>query len=248
MNKDKCFKLVLMISSAFLLFFSACNLEAAQSQLTSESKEQVLISHVKMSIENAEKDISQLNEEILSLEGLSSSMVRHFLNNICSLKGANYLEIGCWKGSTLVSAAYKNEENLSAVVGIDNWSQFDGPKDDFLRNVNSYIKAIPLRFYEADCFSIDKSQIFQSPVNIYFYDGNHSFEDQKSAFTFYNSVFDDVFIAIVDDWNWEQVRNGTFAAFQDLGYKILYEQPFFTARNLDTSSWWNGFYIAVIKK
>ena len=68
-----------------------------------------LIEHVKQSIQNAELGISQLNSKILNLEGMSSDKVRHFLNNICSLEHGNYLEIGVWKGSTFISALYKNK-------------------------------------------------------------------------------------------------------------------------------------------
>ena len=53
---------------------------------------------------------------------------------------------------------------------------------------------------------------------------------------------------IVDDWNWDFVQQGTRDAFNELGYKILFEQSFLTGFNGDTETWWNGLYIVVIQK
>jgi hypothetical protein len=247
MSKISYFTSVLLAGVA-LTFLRFGHLEAKASTQAFSPREKALISHVTTSIEKAEKGISKLDEHVLHIEGMSSPIIRRFLNNLCALKSARYLEIGCWKGSTLIAATYKNEATLADVVAIDNWSESNGPKNEFLWNVNSYIHTAALRFYEVNSFSIDKDRIFHQPVNIYFYDGDHSFAAQKAAFTFYDSVLDDVFITCVDDWNWESVRNGTFAAFNELGYEVLYERTFYTPANQDTNSWWNGFYIAVIKK
>lgn len=211
-------------------------------------KEKRLIQHVQKSIENAEKGISQLTQEVLALDGMSSSLVRHFLNNIGSLYGASYLEIGSWKGSTLISALFGNRQGMKEAIAIDNWSQFDAPRSLFWENVDSLLGERTFKFYETNCFTLDKNGVFFTPINIYFYDGDHGEESQKRAFTYFNPVFDDVFIAIVDDWNWDYVRRGTEAAFQELKYEILFEKSLFSKQNGDVSSWWNGLYVAVIKK
>lgn len=247
LSSSRYFSVTLIVTILFL-FSNLEQLSAILNQPNTESKEQILISHVKKSIENAQNNISKLDENVLNLEGMSSPLVRHFLNNICSLHEAVYLEVGSWKGATLVSALYKNEESLADVVTIDNWSLFGGSKAEFLRTVETYVPTAPIRIYEEDCFLIDPSKIIRQPINIYFYDGGHSYAEQRKAFIHYHSVLDSVFIAIVDDWNWREVRSGTFKAFQDLSYEVLYEQQFFTNYNGDTNSWWNGLYIAVVKK
>jgi hypothetical protein len=75
------------------------------------------------------------------------------------------LEIGCWRGSTLIAALYGNESSIRHAVGIDNWSQFKGPKREFLANVQQFLPASPLHFFEQDCFTIDKQTSFPTPVN-----------------------------------------------------------------------------------
>lgn len=204
-----------------------------------------LIDHVQNSIENAELGISNLNEDILAIHGMSSNKVRHFLNNLCSLADAHYLEIGVWQGSTFVSALYGN--NLSSAIAIDNWSEFSGPKNIFLNNLAHFLSSSSYRFYEADSFNFDLANI-SNKINIYFYDGGHSKEQQKKAFTYYNSIFEDTFIAIVDDYNCDKVQLGTQEAFQELGYTILFEKVLPAAYNGDTENWWNGLYVAVIAK
>ncbi len=206
-----------------------------------------LIQHVKDSINNAELGISKISSEILDLDGMSGNKVRHFLNNICSLPNGKYLEIGVWQGSTFVSALYNN--NLSEAIAIDNWSEFQGPKELFKNNLSRFLPSTFYSFYECDCFNFDLKNI-KNKINIYFYDGGHTQEDQRLAFTYYNEIFEDTFIAIVDDYNWKQVQDGTQKAFKELGYKVLFQQYLPTDSQIvgDSASWWNGIYVAVVSK
>lgn len=231
-------KLKLFFLMSLFLSFNLLNSVATKHQL-------FLIGHVVESIKNAQLGISRLNSEILSLEGMSSNKVRHFLNNICSMEDGRYLEIGVWKGSTFISALYQN--NLLDATAIDNWALFSGPKDVFQRNLSSFLPLNSYTFYENDCFNFDLKNI-KNKVNIYFYDGGHTQEDQRLAFTYYNDIFEESFIAIVDDYNWQDVQDGTQKAFKELGYKILFEQFLPSRWNGDIEGWWNGIYVAVISK
>lgn len=211
------------------------------------AKEERLVAHVKECLEKAEQGISGLDEAVFGLEGMSSRNIRCFLNNIASLPGICYLEVGCWKGSTLISAMNNNEDKGSDFIAIDNWSQFDGPRQEFLHNISTHLKSLDcLRFYETDCFGVDK-MVFKNPVNAYFYDGDHSTECQEMAFTYFDDVFDDVFVAVVDDWNWLAPQMGTEQAITKLGYEVLFERQIFV-NPIDVSTWGNGVYIAVLKK
>ena len=89
---------------------------------------------------------------------MSSSKVRHLINNLCSLNGTRYLEIGSYKGSTLIAAAKGNENALARLSAVDDFSQFGGPREEFWDNVEANIAA-ELRhssrflFIEEDAFS-----------------------------------------------------------------------------------------------
>ncbi len=210
-------------------------------------REVTLINHVKNSINLAKDEQSKLTAEILRLSGMSSTKNRCLLNNLLALPNSSYLEIGCWQGSTFISALYGNQEHIVSAIGIDNWSEFGGPRMQFEENCRTYLSS-GYQAYSLDCFSIDPTSIIKTPVNIYFYDGAHTAEAQRQAFTHYDSVLDSAFIAIVDDWNHGHARAGTFSAFSSLNYTVLYEAYLPARFNGDREEWWHGLYVAVIRK
>jgi predicted O-methyltransferase YrrM len=63
---------------------------------------------------------SKIGEHERELFGMSSPRLKALLNNLCSKEGTNYLELGTYKGSTLISAAYGNLK--SKLVGVENYS------------------------------------------------------------------------------------------------------------------------------
>jgi len=237
----------------FLLFiigcgsFSAVFSEAKINQSRLSGFEDLLVQHVMKCIENAERGISSLSQEALAVEGMSSHKVRHLLNNLCAFPEINYLEIGVWQGSTWIASLYNNSSTINAAVAIDNWSEFGGPKEEFLKNCNTFLKSSSYKIIENDCFQLDLSE-FTFPINLYFYDGNHTELSQEKAFTYYDPIFDDLLIAVVDDWNFAGVSEGTRRAFSSLNYEILFEVilPSFCINDKD--NWWNGLYVSVIRK
>lgn len=220
---------------------------ASEIPFLSEHEEK-LISHVKTSISLSNQGISKLPPEALQVVGMSSPKVRHFLNNLCSLPSAGYLEIGTWKGSTWIAGLYENFPSMSFAIAVDDWSEFEGSYEAFQRNCQQFLAGYNYRMYQQDAFKVDLNSNFPAPVNIYFYDGRHGALDQEMAFTYYNDVLDDVFVAVVDDWNWVEVKNGTYSAFQKLNYEILFQEELPARDNGDIENWWNGLYVAVIRK
>lgn len=209
-------------------------------------KTKFLINHVEDSIKRAEIGYSKLTQKILDLDGMSSDRVRHLLNNLCEMKGASYLEIGVWKGSTFVSSLYKNA--LIQAISIDNFSEFGGPKKDFFINCSRYLKNQKFHFYDIDCFMVNLEKTFSHPINVYFYDGNHSVESHEQSLTYFEKIFDESFILIIDDWNSPSVQLGTTKGLKTLNYTLEYEISLPSKFNGDKELWWNGIYIAVLQK
>lgn len=199
--------------------------------------------HVKTAFENADKGISKITYGILNMEGMTGKKTRHFYNNLLNKDDARYLEIGTWKGSSVCSAMCGNE---AKVVCIDNWSQFDGPKNEFLTNFNTYKGKNDASFIEEDCYKVDVSQL--PKFNIYMYDGDHGKDCHYKALVHYYNCLDDMFVFIVDDWNWEHVRDGTYDSFKQLNVYVLYEREIYTPGNCTHETWWNGIYVAILKK
>ena len=95
--------------------------------------------------------------------------------------------------------------NKSLVVCIDNWSEFGGPKSEFLINFEKFKGENEAKFIENDCYKVDVSVL--PKFNIYMYDGNHSNESHYKALLHYYNCLDDMFIFIVDDWILKDVRD-----------------------------------------
>ena len=196
---------------------------------------------IKKSIENSENSISKLDNEILKISGWSSNKVRHLLNNLCSLENINYLEIGLLLGSTFISALYKN--NFKSAIGIDLQIH-----KEFYDNRNKFLSEYEnIKIIENNCFSLDLNFI-ENKIDIFLYDGDHSEIDQERAFSYYDKILNNKFIAIVDDWNDIPSQIGTKKAFEKLNYKVIYERELFSDGNCDINKWWNGIYVGLIEK
>lgn len=201
------------------------------------------IEHINNSIALAEKLQSKIDSSIKNYPGMSSIKIRHFLNNLLEFENSRYLEIGVNKGSTFISAIYKNSPDYTCA--IDNWSEFGDHENEFLQNCKNY-NIILSNFFNEDSFKLDIKKI-KSPINIYLYDGNHDKESQFKALTYYYDVLDNEFIFMVDDYRNAHVVEGTQNAIKDLNLKKIFETELKSTNN-DFNSWWNGFYISILKK
>ena len=207
--------------------------------------------HIEAAFERAEKGDSKITDRILNMEGMSGRKTRHFYNNLLDKSDARYLEIGTWKGSSTCSAMCGNN---ATVVCIDNWSEFGGPKDEFLSNFNAYKGLNNARFIEQDCYKVDITQL--PKFNMYMFDGNNTKDSHYKALVHYYNCLDDMFVFIVDDWNWKDVRDGTYDSFKQLQLTVLYEREIKTTDD-DThptwgsekqQQWHNGIYVAILQK
>jgi hypothetical protein len=217
--------------------------------------------HLLNCIDKAERFKSKLIDEIFRLEGMTGINTKHFYNNVLELENTRYLEIGCYKGSSTCSAMYQNSANITC---IDSWHDFKlnelhngvdktQPINEFVTNITKYRGENVLTFHNEDCFEIDVNKL--GKFNVYLYDGEHSYDSQYKALTYYINNMDDTFIFLVDDWNWDSVRNGTFDAIRDLNLKIMWSKEIrLTDNNKHTppeiahATWWNGIYICVLQK
>lgn len=220
---------------------------SSNSELSEE-----FIKRIDDSFRYANNKESKINDNILDIEGMSGVKSRHFFNNICSYDDTRYLEIGSFHGSTFSSALYNN--NIKA-VSIDNWSEFGDqrPKEHFLKNLEKYKGSSDVNFIEKDCWDVDINEL--PNFNVYFYDGHHSEESQFKALDLYRDCLDDQFILIVDDWNWENVRKGTYRGITKNNMKIIYQYELYTndknehsTLSFKYSMWHNGIVALVIQK
>jgi hypothetical protein len=178
------------------------------------------------------------------LYGMTSAKVKTLLNRLVSKLPADeaYLEIGCWQGASVLSAL---NGNLSATAyACDMFSEFTGPdpRTKFFDNKKKYAGMIPdFTFFEMDCFALCKlPKPFLKPIGVYFYDGNHSEESQLMALTEYRRFLAKRVVFLVDDWNWDKVRAGTWKAISIVRPKSIWFRELPSAGNKDQNNFWNG--------
>lgn len=208
------------------------------------------ISFIDEAVRMADNNESKCTQDILQLDGMSGNKTRHLYNNLCAWKKPDgsplrYLEIGCFKGSSTVSALYKN--NCLSTV-IDNWSQFGGQRHVFEDNLEKYIDdwKTNVQIIEEDCFNMSIHPE-NGPFDIYMYDGDHDHESHEKAITAMWDYLADTCIIIVDDWaRWDFVRTGTLAGLSKVKHELLHkvERP----GEDDKNGYWNGFALFLIKK
>jgi len=215
-----------------------------------------LVKHVIKSFNMANTWHSKLSEEAFKLEGMSGIKTRIFYNELCSLefpdRPTQYLEVGTWKGSTICASLQFNM-NCHGTV-IENWALFGGPKTEFEENVTKFGFADRLTIFEEDVFSFDTSKI-ENKIDIYLYDGDHDEIQQYKGITHMWPALADEAIIIVDDWNADQVRKGTFDGLRDVGaniiekFEIMYSNNnTHTPMHIAQNEFWNGIGVFVISK
>jgi SAM-dependent methyltransferase len=207
------------------------------------------IRHITRAIAMAEAGLSGLTGEALSVEGMCGTITRHFYNNLCDFKGCRILEIGNFKGASTVAAAFEND---ASVTCIDNFSHFRGARDVFETNIRRFHLEDSVRLIEQDCFEIDAGAL--GSFDVYLYDGVHKRESHYMAIERFAASLAPLAVVIVDDWNWERVRDGTNRALRDLDIPVLYrkeiilpEEDVKGMRNHNgRHSWWNGSCIMLL--
>ena len=183
---------------------------------------------------------------------MSGRKFRLFLNGLVkTVEDARYLETGVFQGATFCSAIRNNRVDATA---IDNWSEYGGPANAFYRHLAEYWdRSSSVTVLNQDFRRVDYAHI--GTFNIHLFDGPHQYQDQYDGARIVHDALDEVAIFIVDDWNWEQVRRGTYRGLADAGVRVDYSievrttlDDSFPPVHSTRSDWHNGVFMGVIVK
>ena len=207
------------------------------------------------------KDLSK-NEfnvtKILSeIDNMSSIAVGFIINQIAKKldKDDVYLNIGIYRGFSLLAGILDAE---CKVYGVDNFSHeyLRGdksliPRDDISENIaskkyffsyfNKYKDDKKHKFFEIDYKKFFHN--FNEYINFYYYDADHSYENQLENLLIANEFLKKNAIILVDDYNEEQVERATldFIARNSTKFKIIKE--FKTANRFIHPTYANGIIL-----
>src|SRR5262245_8642924 len=190
----------------------------------------------------AVRGASLLSPEVLAIEGLSDAKMRRLLNNLGG-RLRTYLEVGCYHGSTLVAAAHRNPRLWA--LGVDNFSESfpgyngrGGPREQLADNLSRF--APHARFVEVDFRDLDPESL--PALDCFFYDGAHDRASQRDAVTHFAPRLGPGALLLVDDWNGEDVRHGTYDGLHEISDRF---RVVCSAALCDT---WNNVGVFVLRR
>ena len=217
-----------------------------------------LVQRVINAIDAAVDDNSNFNPVGYDVKGLSSTKVRHFLNNLCNHPGTIYVDAGCYMGSTLFAALMGNVDVKA--YAIDDFSdevvkpkrkdlhgEFDveNPVDEFVKNAETW--------FNTDCsvgFSIKPiTEVVFNPQykpQVIFYDASNHEPDMIANLEHIHEQADSSYILVVDDANFEGVVSATDKFLEDK--LVAFKRLISTEIPEDVNDWWNGVYVVVVEK
>lgn len=188
----------------------------------------------------------------IGIDGLSSRRVQNLLTHIGDIS-SKYLEVGSYIGASGASVLRSN--SVEEATFVDHWKDQVQPangetlpsnnKQQFIENIKKYKNERPLKVFDCDMLSVDKSEV--KGIDFFFYDGAHDFQSTSDAIRYYASSLADEAIIMIDDANWDGVVDGAEDGIQKAGLEILFKKIWLNSQE-SKEQWWNGFFIAVVKK
>jgi len=189
------------------------------------------------------------NENIINIEKLKElckiPRMSTFANGVIINKFVNdmpedqaYVNVGVWQGFSFLAGLINN--NNKKCIGIDNFSEFGGPRTEFLRRFN-VLKSEIHSFYDMDYKFFFKKKC-HDPIGVYFYDGAHDYNNQMTGLKIAEPFFAENAIILIDDTNWSEPYNATLDFINER--KDLYEIIFDVKTAFPGHpTFWNGLMI-----
>jgi predicted O-methyltransferase YrrM len=155
--------------------------------------------------------------------------------------GESYLEVGSFKGLSLVGAMLGNQR--ARFHAIENFLEFNldaqATRVELLANLDRWVGRDRLELLEGDCFRLlRRDGLLRVPVGVYFYDGAHGRLPHYLALGTAERWLADRALVVIDDASWPMVASQTdryLAAHP--GYELLFD---LAAERQDDPRWWNG--------
>lgn len=125
----------------------------------------------------------------------------------CLDPGESYVEVGTFRGTSLIAAMRENEGKQ--FVAIDSWAMEGASRAELEANLARFGLAVPT-LIEGDAFELLRGDALAGTiVGVYYYDAAHGYEQQLEALQLIEPYLADRALLIVDDSDWERVRRAT---------------------------------------
>jgi predicted O-methyltransferase YrrM len=186
-----------------------------------------------------------------TVEGITSDKMKQLLNGIGKIS-TGYLEVGVLNGGTFCATIKNN--NLKAYA-VDHWQEqtksangkvdLESSKEKFIENAKKYKGNNTLKVFNSHFLQVDKTDV--GNIDFFFYDADHSEEANYQAVMYFADKLVDEAVLIFDDANFDGVVSGAKRGIADAGLEVMYDKILLNDLE-DPDMWWNGFYLAIVKK
>jgi Methyltransferase domain len=174
---------------------------------------------------------------LLDVPRMSTMAIGAILNRgVASMPaGHAFVNAGVWHGYTLLAAMAGNPD--AVCVGIDDFSEFGGPRDEFGARFEA-ARSPRHTFYEMD-YRDYLADVHDGPIGMYLYDGEDSYEGEFEALRAAEPYFAEGCILMADDTNRSPRRQAMldFAEQSPHDYSVLLDVRTGANRH---PTFWNG--------
>ena len=152
-------------------------------------------------------------------------------------EGESYVEIGTFRGTSLVSAMLGNDGDF---VAVDDFSFRDGTREQLEANLRRFDLEPPTILAGAAFELIPGGALDGKRAGVYYYDNGHEYEQQLEALRMIEPHLADRALVLVDDTDWERVSSATRAWLDEQPRANLVLEIAGGERGND--AWWKGMW------
>ncbi len=196
-------------------------------------------SRLARSLKPADRSLANILREI---HGMATENKLALLNAAVASLAENevYVEVGCYKGASLVGAATGNPD--ARIFACDNFVQFDGAAAELRDTLDARTAPGQVVFDDLDFRDFFADAPWRPRrIGAYFYDGGHSFRDQYDGVALSLPHLADDSVVIIDDTNKRAARSANNLIARAVpGFELVLDLR--TPGN-HSPTWWNGIQL-----
>ena len=184
-------------------------------------------------------DVSRFAEILEAVPGLARPNNLALLNVAarCLGGGESYVEVGTYRGTSLVAAMLGNHGDF---VALDNWSFPDVSREDLDANLDRY--GLSATVIEGDALETLRSDALDGrTVGAYYYDNGHEYEQQLEGLRLIERHLASPALLVVDDSDWERVERAVedYLAGQPRATELYRAE----GKDRGHPEWWSGMRV-----
>ena len=215
--------------------------------------------HVKKAIYDADRNWSKIRSERIHtiMPGMNSSRVRHLLNNLCSLEGTVYLDLGSYRGASVVSATWENPNMKAYAVDKYNFDPYEakpynpeGPWNTVLKSIKEKVELYKLtdrvEVIVKDVQKLSKRDI-PDKVNVVYYDASSDARVIAGTVNSLSKLINSYSVLVVSNTQNREIINSFDKSIEEAKLKVYWDTELRSRIIDDKNTWWNGLKIYVLQ-